>query len=587
MSYYKEIHSLPFVDFTMEEFIKWRNLLRLAKKNNFKNNFKNTKNDEIIQIIYYLLAIKNYDFAQFLLDKSESDEPCITFLKILLHFGDDVHQNHHYKSSSCDQKFNMYHDKLFKLGEIKYVPALVIIGNINFILVWPTDDDARTKIIRQLSQIEQNMIDMHMDIICLKTVRKIMHHLTSDVNLKGCITSEHIVDFCMAGSDASLLILLNRFDYIGGYESPNERTAYLVSNIMDLTKLLLDKISIPNWPIVLKSLHIYGRYNYNEQYAGWGYFDPRIIINNCIEQIYKYIDGSGDNVGIITSYLRFLSQTKMKLDDKYVELGRRIIRLFYSEGFILFPLSSRDSSYSHINNNPYYEYGIGHHIYTNLNTFDQHDVLLEQSPKTVIDFVENYFLNGDVCSAKTVTHTRVCMFWFLLGISQKLWKEALCALGINLINTKTLRFSLISSMRKVTKSSFSETVRTLEFPGCMNNHFCWGLSPMYNDLKYIIEIVSVELMNIRDKYYLELAEKIDNIKVDELVQKCMFIKNKMNASTNSVTDDISEVILCCAEIDIFSLAYRIHLKLHEKFKPKGSGWFAAKKSFLDKTNPNY
>ena len=569
MSYYKEIHSLPFVDFTMGEFIKWRNLLRLAKK----NNFKNTKNEDIIQIIYYSLAIKNYNFAQFLLDKCETDEPCITFLKILLHFGDDVHQNHHYKSSSCDQKFNIYHDKLFDLGVIQYVPALAIIGNINFLLVWPTDNNARTKIVVQLSQIEQNMTDMRMDVIYLETVRKIMHNLISDVNLKGCITAENIVDFCMKGSDASLLILLNKYDYMGGYSGANERTAYLVSNIMNITKLLLDKISTSNWPIVLKSLQIYTQYYNEERHNHWEYFDPRIIIHNCMEQLYKYIDGSGDNIGIITSYLKFLSQTKMKFDDKYVELGRRIIRLFYSEGFILFPMSSRNSSYSQINSKLYHEYGTGHNIYTKLNTFDQHDVLLEQSPKTVVDFVENYFLNGDVpFNVSTLVSVRIYMFWFLLGISQKLWKEALYALGINLINTKRL---------------LSGTIGSSLVSGCRYNPFCVGLSPMYNDLKYIVERISIELMDIHDKYYLELAEKIDNVKVDELVQKCTFIRNKLDKTANSFNSDIDKVILCCAEIDIFSLTYRIHLKLHKKFKPKGSGWFAAKKSFLNKTKPNY
>lgn len=578
MAYYKKIYSLPFNDFTLTEFRKWRDVLSVVKI----KHFEKITFEETIQIIYYQLAIRNYENAIFFLNKCKTtvlpeyveDEHQVTFLKILCHFEDYMISSRHH------QTFDKYYVGLFNLGEIKYEPALLVIGCISFLPAYP--DELEITILNTMVRIEINMVAIKMDFHHIENVRNNMNrikHKMEDIyhspqlETDFCYTKK-LVDLALGGSDTALLKLLFKLknvskekdtsdsDWIYHIMNTDGNLKHLVHSLSDIKNLLKKKILKKDYKFCVELLDLYKS---NTQHNLSGYeqiINPRDFIYLCVDQIYDHLSGACDNVEIIRAYLSFLSGTNMEISSEYRELGARRLLDLYSSGLLLFPLFGYKGSNA---------------IY-NMCKIDQYNEnIVNRGIPLIVELIENYFWSRTLCDNRIVDDERffidgdkILFFYNLLEISNLLWKAAICIFGINLNNTN-LRLSsdLLSSY--ISNGKYGSTTNMEIDIDMIPQIYCyWG---------NLIENMVKELRNLESIYVGELMEDINNIEFGALLLRAKQLCNKIQNRVLCYPKHISKIIVLLLEMDVFSSTYKDQLYLHEKYKPNGEGYSSAKCHF--------
>ena len=368
MSFYKEISELPFFDFTLKEFGTWRNLLEIVKL----RNFADTDIEETIQIVYYQLAIRNYESASYYLNKFKPNQ-CksvihyqIRFLKVLLHFGETGSANNKGEHTT----FNSFYRELFNLGCEGYKPSMMNVGNIVYLPL--KEENTKPTMHEMLLKIKQNMENEKFDSYYISNVNKKIQGIEHMLNYSNFfnllqlqqnnynaldtifkLTFESVLNLALEGSKRALLELLNTIGHIYSYDIPNyihttvcgdndhPNTALSKMHTFKVTikNLIAAKISEFDHHFINRILQIYKSTSSCElQHL---MIEPHDLIVLCLDKVHKTIKSSdrlSNTIGVVVSYSSFVAKTKANFNTttQYVTC-RSILFELYKEGLLFLP----------------------------------------------------------------------------------------------------------------------------------------------------------------------------------------------------------------------------------------------------------
>ena len=549
-NHYHEIFELPFVDFTLTHFNRWRNLLADAKK----NRFKNTTQSGFIQVVYYHLAVRNYKSADWFLSLCNKDDNQVIFLKILLKFN----EKKEYESVSHDF-FDPTYVSLINLGVTGYMPAMLAIRyvQLKFSTMGYNNKrlDERTILINKLGKIVQNLIEVDADTYNIDILKYTILAIEANVNSDYF---DPVAVLCMAqsGSNAALLhflSLLSTGPYKKLFETPNNKTLF------EFKELLMERILEPNYKIISRLLDIYP--TLEEQYEETRL---RFSVLKCVEQISKCLAGGCEYMGIIESYLNLRKGfVYPKLDAIY----KNILLKCYENGFLFYYLYPGGGKF--LTKDKCYVPVVDIGIYSEIDN----ENVTENHVSTMVDFVTNIFWSRELCCKKTnpdlypFVGNRIFIFCLLLKMNALLWKAAVCVFGIN-FDSATL--SLSQEVLNVYFKSMHNVLYLSHFKG---PYFSGHLN---DDFVHIITNVLSELSNHETIYLDEMMEEIDVATLDLIRNKCNVVLSAINSGK---FNNVYDVVFLLAEIDILSKPYRNKLKLHMKYRPGSKKYLIIRGSF--------
>lgn len=552
--HYHEILELPFTDFTLARFICWRDVLAVAKK----HSFKNTTPIEFIQIVYYQLAIRNYKNVKLFLPYCDQNDIQVNFLNVLLEFGEEV--------GNWDIFYSPFWNpyvKLLDLGLLGYKPAMLAIGNIQIKIGDHSNDitELKAKVLDKLRRIEQNLIKIGADVYNIEAIR-----VTIDIILSNVQPNiNYILKLAVAGSNGGILrfLRLRLKPFTDNYLNYNNLVKI---HMNDFLNIIMTRLSEHNLTIIAKFLNAHSNFMKDiTLLKSHSKFDPEDLIMLCVDQLYRYVNEGGDNVGIIGSYLTFFAQTKMSFENQYKIICNTTLLKFYSNGFLFHFLFLSVHNGIITNKRPR---RISYDI----------DIINKEVVKQVIpiieDFVVNYFWVWDkiikVNCSGTFVNERIAMLDFILKISPLLWGPAMAVFGINLLNTKwSFSQEILISLIPFNPSYKRSRVR---------NDVSWA--DINNNVKCVMTNVLLELSNIDSICSDELMDEIDMDVLSPIQKKCLQLNDIINSGN---FDNFYDAIFLLAEVDLFIANYRKRIKLHRKYMPDSKHYLLAKADFDNRT----
>ena len=551
--HYYEIFELPFVDFTLTHFSRWRNLLVIAKK----HRFKNTTPSGFIQVVYYHLAIRNYRSAKWFLSRCSEVDNQVIFLKILLRFNEEKNRGriwYNFFDSTCVN--------LIDLGVAGYVPAMLAIGSV--LLKFRITDydekttDERTSIIGKLGKIVQNLIEIDADIYNIDILKQIIYAIESK-NLGDYIDPVRVWYMAQAGSNTALLRFLmfssqvNNVKHFGKFSEKHK---------LEFKELLMERILEPNYSIIAMLLDSYPTILENGDNLR---FELRDIVIKAIDRVYLYLVNGCEHMGIMESYLNFKIKAAMSLDQHHELIFKTILLKCYTNGYLFYYLYPSNDKFTIENKNDTQPTNMS--IYYEI---DKDDVT-DEHVTIMVDLVINIFWSREICEGivpeqGTFIGGRMFIFLLLLKINPLLWKAAVCVFGINFISAK-LSFSqdVLNVYRNDGSWCFSSLLKSRHFHGHSNEYFT-----------LIITKVLSEVSDHENIYRDELMEEIDVKTRDVVRNKC----NSVLADINSGSFvNVYRAVFLLAEIDILSRNYRSKIDLHMKYRPGSKHYLLTRDSF--------
>ena len=553
-THYHEILSLPFVDFTLEHFCCWRNLLGVA----IKRCFKNTTPTEFIQIVYYQLAIKNYENANYFIARCCQNNTQVRFLKVLL---EGQSSFRHGSTNIYYCPFQFLYNTLVDLGIKNYKPAMLEIGSIQIRNLLDDRDDRlieeRKQVLNKLGTIEKSLIETGSDVYNIESIKGHIDLIGSVDERNSYVAMNNVLRLSLAGSNAALLRFLSNLEMrdnivkVPSFNNLLEAMNKFENYEIELKEVLSRKILEPNYQIISKLLDVYSTFDVHSDNFMYT-LDFRALLRICINQLYQYLLKGENHVGTMESYLNFLTKTKMRFDDPYISFCKTVALKCYSKGFLFYHVFSKVNNWKI---KKFYHDG-------------SNEELIGDGVSVVANFVTNYFWVRGMCEYVQVgsvfIEARICMFNFLLNISPSLWKVAVCVFGMNLFKTKRSFSREISLLYK--KCYYPITWDDPVFIGVHKDKFLWVITGML-----------LELSNLEATYLEELKEEVGSlIGLDSLREKCNLVLSNINCGK---CNNVYDVLLLLAEFDIFSLPYRNILKLHKKYMPGSKQYLKIEQEF--------
>lgn len=581
MAFYKEINDMPFRDFTLSEFIRWRDIFSVFKKRD-KLSKETLTFEEAIQIVYYHLAIENYGVAIKFLNNCDQTNNHIIFLKLLLYFTEtdqwDIYSTdqwdiYSFGKARCEI-FNTHHRNLLDLGLIQYPPALRKIGKGHYIPTLIDDEFGikfRKDLLNDLIQIKQNcaeqQIDEYYTNLIDKRIADIVDHQDSEDMMQPWFSNpspEELLKLAINGSEAATLIVIYSWpikNYIA--KQRPEDSDLLSLRIISKTstkKLCNNKIQQLNISFIASILSLF-RGRDIEKINELDVDSPLSLIMKCLDQAYRYLCKGGDNAGLIISYLEYFVKVGISLPERYKSICESLLLdACYKSGFLILPILRHKNRIN---------------IYANSFANSLQPISKDVIP-TINELVENFFWYRDPedSNLNVTTHPyvnvikeddKIIYFCSLITLSPDLWQPSCCILGINLFAEPTYKthddilegILMIGKMRKL-----------------LHQHMYYLTIPVINLLKSLDDLVT-EYKNI-------FHEEIDMIKLNEIHQKYDNILQKANDRTL----EIGFVIRAILEISEFCQSYTANLKEHFKYQPNGVGYNDVAEDFYSRAKTN-
>lgn len=567
MDYYKDIYRRPFRDFTLTEFEKWRNVLRNCKM----NNFVDVSDREMFQIVYYYLAIKNYDGASFFLDKCNSESNQFKFLKILFRLVPENSDFFYFSTGYLNSNFNSDYMELFNLGVIGYRPAMLLIGGLHVMPAYPLE--FKPTILDMLAKIIDNLLEGNIEFYFVHIVQNIRNvMLNNKPNLVVVGTGFNELSTNWARSDGDLLNILKTHRYkhsgrLGLFRHDGCSLQNLDENIIDnatsgIITLITEKIQEPDYNSIKGFvLKVYAESLSNPSPKCRILVHLINLTNECVNQLYQYIINGGENVNMMTSYLKFFLKIegKVRFWKKHRAICKCLLLKCYSKGllFVRFPMN-------------YYK-GIIEESFYKVWPFEKEDNLaIKEGVNNVVEFIENIFWFREIYGGTgwylRPFDPKIDEFHFLLELSPLLWKASMCMMGINLINKK---WSFSRNIFEVGKQYEQFEAKRKGF----------RQKPLL--LINVVENMMLELIMIKYRCESELMEDVDNVKLTSLGVMLRNFKQRVVTSTDYFSM-FREVLFILAQMDVFASTYRDKLDIHDKYKPNSIEYVIAKESFDEK-----
>ena len=579
---------MPFRDFTLTEFDTWRATLTLTLCKN--TNFEGMTLGQNMQVVYYYLALSNYDRAFFFLNFGpciETKDDHVAFLRILI--SQDRSDYHYVRFRASD--FNEDFRKILPLCVKGYHPALLFINRLedDFLfrdcsnisvesfmerLTKINPSATPTDVLNMLILIEKNMINSDVDEYYVKNAQtkinqiKSLIHQTNDMatnvdiisssfpdfefnNKSWEISIETIFLFALRGSDVALLQILRLdFKIAARILSKNKSDEYRFSmannggTINNIKAILINKINQLNIKIICALIENYRQVQQKDQKRM--FLHSPHLINKCISRIYNYLLNGGDDFRTLEVYLNFFSDKNIEDGPRYYALCKNLVTLIISKGFLFLPFT-----------NSYRRFEI---IYKK---FLNNEPLTKNSINTITDLVENCFclkLFTDVVKIDELVATndpniKSKTFYFLLNLSSQLWEASMLVLGANfkdgiLYDTFAFNDKLINSMLTRNENQYKED--------CYNyvtSVICQRLSDtILKHNKIFQNNMCIDMSDFINKKGTDMSTTFDKL----------YVSNKLLMFQN-----ICELVMPLIR-DII---------IHEKYKPGGVNYLMAKDDF--------
>ena len=556
--YYHEILELPFVNFTLTHFNRWRNLLANSKK----HRFKNTTPSGFIQVVYYHLAVRNHSSAEWFLSLCDKSDNQVIFLKILLWF---------YEKKNNGKVSYTFFDSLYvsliDLGVAGYAPAMFAIGHVRLELRTIKYDnkmaDEMNSIIGKLDKIVQNLIEIDADAYNIDILKRTICAIGSNTNLDlFYIDPVNILCMARSGSNAALLSFFNfalqgnNIKHFGKFSEEHK---------LEFKKLLMERILEPNYPIIAVLLDVYPTILEKGANLTFGISD---VVIKAIDQVNLYFVSGCEHIGLIESYLSFRIRHNISFDLQYESICKMILLKCYANGYLFYYLYPHFDERILKTKNKDDEQSTDISIYQEI---DKNDVT-DEHVAIMADLVINIFWSREICKGVIPAQgffigNRMFMFRLLLKINSLLWKAAVCVFGINFINTSF---------------SFSKDVLNIyRNPMCVRQYRPFFKDRYFNghlndDFAHIMRNVQAEVSDHENIYREELMEEIDVKTLDAILNKCKSLLVDINSG---YFDNVYHAVFLLAEIDILSQTYRCRLDLHMKYRPGSKYYLLTRDAF--------
>ena len=590
--YYKEIVDFPFRDYTLEEFSRWRDILKKAKNLTEGNKISV---EDYIQIIYYQLAIENYDIAFTILETCNNlpgDNAQVIFLKLLLDilFTNVVSNNEGKRTMSLSGDFENgkllglcqdnyrpailllgKHEKLSEVSQDNYRPAILLKGNNE------KASNVNRTLIDQLVRIEQvvlnNKLDKYYANNITNNISGLKFHL-GEISSYDDIHSDslNMFRFALEGSDVYLLRVV-AFCITVDTKKPSKSEdtnadclMFVEQHAHNFEQRLIEKISTPDYLFILNLLHLFVDIDFEKEFEG-NHFDYLGLIDRCLSKVYDYLVNSGNNVEIILGYLGFISTAKAKIQDNYVSICEKILFNCYSAGLLYLPITFGNRC--DIQN-----------IYVCWKFNRNHADFVNSCVPVVFDLVGNYlgwnnryateqsYKNMDVYGNFSID-LKIRLFDFLIETSPLLWKAAVYVFGIDLINN----INLVSAetyhhIDEIVKQNMEKKHQVAQTIG---KHF---VSQTIENLIIVLNYTVFDLTD-HDSYFEAFGENVDKDLLETLKTKGRTLKQNLIRKGNNLCD----ILLFLFEVVEFNKRYEERLNIHDKYKFDGDQYNTIKNDF--------
>lgn len=549
-TYYKEISNIPFRTFTLTEFGRWRNIFVVAKK----NNFINLKFEDFMVIVYYQIALGNYEPALLFLDAYKTDDIQVTFLKSKLTvaiYGYSI-------ILKDDIEFSLKKHE----PSISNVASLTTIGR----KTKPHMND----MLKKLAEIENIMSTTHFDPYYLPRIRNVIRSIESDTGMGPGkiiimgIPIDSTLKYASAGSTYALIEIIHR---IGHSKSPDINTA-IRNDGPKITGLIKNKIMELDYKIIFWMFYIFQNHTLDEM-DGLP-IDLKYLIETCVDQVYKYILNGGDHIGLITGYLHFFAKTLIIFPPHYESICKPTLLNLYSKGFLpLFESNVCGKVFITIDMEC---------VYKKWKVDDNLDIhMIGDTIENIFGCTEIYYRSLSKLERFSYndkyTDVRLKTFFTILDIFPFWWKSAICVLGLNLFDAPNLQKQ--QEFLDFLTRGFYSNVRSIRN------------APEFTGLQLgLLGNVHKGLIDLRENYKKTFKDDIETTKFAELDVTCQELKQKIDSEqlkliylTGFNCFDMVCIMRVTLDIYNFGRKYLKHLKNHAKYQPGGSHYAAIEESF--------
>ena len=577
MAFYKHIYNLPFRNFTFSDLACWKKIFLVEKSNNFTSaSFEN-----LVQMVYYELAIENYEFANFFINlclkDTKQDLAQFKFLKPLV-----LNMCRPSIASFGTVWLNNWIDQLngtiMELSLKKYVPALLFMCNMRICPpVIRSDGNIIMNFLEKLVEIESILIEMNVDNYYLylykKNVKICLEILYPSIRVKiPEIYDDTVVKLAINGSELALIEALefskNGYGHYDIFKPSRMKFCRSVKkkkyrNEMHRREILFNKISVisskffrnkiqrplRDYDAIIALLKTY-RTSPNALIKEY----PLKLVEECLTILADYLVNGCDNVGITLAYLDFFANTDLIWDPQHDQLCKRLLLKFYENGLLF--ISSANGEILACFDKFYQKWPIKQY----------EESVIKACVPAMIELMLNHFwieFPGKVRNQDLV-YRRLFCFRQLFRITPIWWKVCLCILGIDVLDgqscsTQDLLLNEIFGLRFI-DYSFGR------------RGYC------ADEVKIVISSVMCDFRTIAQSYK-NLFQRNENMDILDQMQK------KYEDGLTEILESPNERFsMKCAlnyvtDINKFSQKYIKLINLHEQYKPYGEYYFDIEDAF--------
>lgn len=597
MKGYKEICKCPFRDFTLKEFSHWNVLLKKAKL----QKFANIAHEDLIQFVYYHLAIRNYEAALIFLNRCNQEVPQVIYLKLYLRYHGSSAEAHKHLCSNDNNYLDDPVKVLFNLSLKNYRPALVFFGCLSYPTSSIDDSISENKdtILNGYIQIKKFMLDSNVDIYYISTVQHVIDKLNFELgysaccpdslsslapNLKDClfllgvacpeVFNENsdkpiiaILRFALSGSNEALVkIIKYDMNLVDNVLSISDKTTFnqmvhIMDHIGEIEEIIKNKILLDDYKLIIELLsNLWGCIDKVLQKA---VINIRMLIEHCLSRTYNYLSSGGDNVGIIMAHIGFISGAKIDIKQEYLAICKPSLLEFYSHGLLFLPVIGQPKDTTE--------------TYKKWPLDEKDNNIVDLCVPLLIDLIDNqYWPCENFCEeivgiSDNLSKTKRLCFYFIMGLSPFFWKAAIYTFGLDFFNNVTL----------LSKDSpllhFYQQTEEFDYA-----KFAGKLGTVAYKLReytlFIIDTAISELYELESRYFEEFMEEFDFEQFQIILEKYVAAKSNIIQKTF----DICSIIPILNDILIFKKMYSDRLVIHDLYKPDGSLYSSILEDFNNK-----
>ena len=582
MAFYKQIFNLPFRNFTFSDLACWKKIYLVEKS----NNFIGASFESLVQIVYYELAIENYEYANFFINlclkETKQDLSQIKFLEPLVYCLCKVFSGNHYSSGWKYYLLDQHYENIFELALKKYDPALLFICDMH--IRGPTiQSNILIDFLEKLTEIEKNLIEKNVDNYYLHNYKKnikiflerVYPTIRVDTSSNNIDVIDVVVKLAIDGSELATIKALefskNGYGYydtfkirarmrcrsVKKYRNEMQRREILFNKISVISsKFFRNKIQQPlrDYDAIVDLLRMYRTSAYAHSQHALIKEYPLKLVEECLTTLASYLMDGCDNLGITLAYLDFFANTDLVWDPQHDLLCRRLLLKCYENG-ILFLLCADNGLIVCFNK-----------IYQKWPVEQYEEIVIKSCVPVMIELMLNHFWIQFPNKLNTPREVLKRLFYFrtLLKMNPIWWKVCLCTLGINVLDGQ-----LCVTQDLLLKEIFDY------FP---ENCSMARRRAFYENLKIVISSVMCDFRTMAQSYK-NLFQRNENMDILDQMQK-------------KYEDDITEIVESPKEgfsikyvldyvLDIakFSQKYIKLINLHERYKPYGEYYFDIEAAF--------